>query len=399
MFSKNSITTIGSKSLILFSNFLIIILTSVIWGAEGRGEIALILADIAMIIIFNNITSGSSVSFFSSKTNRNNLFFISFLGSLIFSFLGAIFFSILQGFENFYFLFFISFFLSLSNSISLYFLGKNEIQKYNLLTLLSPVLVLFYFLILYYLFSKRDIQTAYYSYFLSYFSNLILGLVFLIRQEKITLPQLKKSEIKQIIKYGFQNELSFFFQFLNYRLSYFVIDEFLGLAFLGVFSVAVALAEAIWIISKSFSAIHFAKILNLKDKLIMLKETKQTSLLVLALTLLLMVIFLFVPEDLISYIFGKEFQNVKSTTILLFPGILAIAVSNIYGHYFSGIGKMKILRDKSILGFIVTISFLYFLMKNYQLDGICYTINISYIASSLFLLIKYLQEKKDITLE
>lgn len=60
----NIIETILSKSLILLLNFAVIVLTTQLWGADGRGAVALFVADLGLISIFANVFTGSSVSYF-----------------------------------------------------------------------------------------------------------------------------------------------------------------------------------------------------------------------------------------------------------------------------------------------------------------------------------------------
>jgi len=78
---------------------------------------------------------------------------------------------------------------------------------------------------------------------------------------------------------------------------------------------------------------------------------------------------------------------------------MAIAVSNLYGHYFAGIGKLTILRNKSLIGLAATIILLPLLINKYQLTGVCVTLNISYIASSVYLWYKFINEKEKIQKE
>lgn len=79
-------------------------------------------------------------------------------------------------------------------------------------------------------------------------------------------------------------------------------------------------------------------------------------------TLLFISIMLMIPAHWYAMIFGKDFGETKEIVLLLSPGILAIAVSNIIGYYFAGINKLRILNVKSLAGLIFTIvsSFLSF---------------------------------------
>ncbi len=238
----------------------------------------------------------------------------------------------------------------------------------------------------------------FYAYLFAYGTVSIIGFYILFRKTGFKL-NFNSKLTKKIISYGFKSEASFFIQFLNYRLSYFFISSWLGLAYLGLFSVAVAISEAIWIISKSISAIHYSNIINTESPLLRIKITEKAALNSLIFSLIAITVLYFIPNFFFTFLFGKDFAGVKELTIYLFPGIIAIAVSNIYGHYFSGIGKMRILIIKSSLGLITTIIFIFLLLEKFELAGACITLDIAYITSSVYLFIMFIREKKEILLQ
>ena len=200
--------------------------------------------------------------------------------------------------------------------------------------------------------------------------------------------------IKSIFHYGINNEFNYFIQFLNYRLSYYFIAKILGLAQLGVFSIAVSITEAVWIISRSMSTIHYSNVINSDDKIKSRLETRSYARQSLLISLLVIGVTVLVPDSVYQFVFGKEFVEVKRFIIYLSPGVMAIAVSNLYGHYFAGVGKLNILRNKSLIGLGATIVLLPLLINKYQLTGVCITLNVSYIASSVYLWYKFISEKE-----
>ena len=118
-----------------------------------------------------------------------------------------------------------------------------------------------------------------------------------------------------------------------------------------------------------------SKVLNQSDQNKNIILTKQNVILCLIATSLLMLFLVFLPASIYNYIFGKGFINVKHYTILLFPGILILSVSNLWGNYFSAIGNLKVLKRKSALGLVVTLIFAILLVPKYYLTGACITMN------------------------
>lgn len=392
MLNRNTTFTIGSKFIILITNFLLVIFSTHIWGSEGRGEIALLLANVSVIAIFSNIFCGSTVSFHAMRFQREFLLITAFTGALIVSAAGSALFSLFFGFRYFLPLFFISLLLSLTTAISAYWLGKNKIKNYNSTTILIPVAILGALIIIYFLLQKPDINTYFQAYYFGTGIAFLIGISGILAVEKIKVPQIKLGEIKSILKYGVSNEFNYLIQFLNYRLAYYFIAKTLGLSELGIFSIVISVSEAVWIISRSFSVIHYSNVIHSEDKLKNQSETNQYARQSLVISLLILLVSVFIPQSVYGYIFGEEFVDVGKYVIYLIPGVLAIAVSNLYGHYFAGIGKLNIVRNKSLIGLGMTIVLLPLLMYEYQLTGVCIALNASYISSGLYL---YLQFKKD----
>jgi len=79
---------------------------------------------------------------------------------------------------------------------------------------------------------------------------------------------------------------------------------------------------------------------------------------------------------------GEGFEEVKQVILLLSPGILAIAVSNVYGNYFSAIGKAGILILKSAIGVVFTVGLSIALIPTLHVSGACMVNVSSYIVSS-----------------
>ena len=392
MLSKNTIFTIGTKFIILLANFVLVVFSTRIWGSEGRGEIALVLANVSIITIFGNIFCGSTVAYHTPREQRDFLLTISLAGAVVVSLAGALIFSVLFGFDYFLTLFLISFLMSLTSAISAYWLGKNNIKNYNLITILSPGCILIALVVLYFLFDKKALDTYFLAYYAGTGAALCAGIAGLLISDHYSVPEIKADSIKSIFTYGVNNEFNYLIQFLNYRVSYYFIARLLGLAELGVFSIVISVSEAVWIISRSMSVIHFSNVINSDDQLKNRRETIAFARQSLWISLFALCLAALIPGSVYQFIFGNEFLEVKKFIILLFPGIVSIAVSNLYGHYFAGTGKLKILRNKSLIGLAATLILLPLLMNKYQLTGVCISLNISYLLSSFYLWFRFWKE-------
>jgi O-antigen/teichoic acid export membrane protein len=80
--------------------------------------------------------------------------------------------------------------------------------------------------------------------------------------------------------------------------------------------------------------------------------------------------------------------------LALAPGILFISFSTIISHYFSGLGKQRLIAIANLSGLFTTIVSSYFLINKYQILGACYATCLSYFVASFVLVIMFMKENK-----
>ena len=382
---RNSIIqTIAGKSAILLLNFAVVVFSTQLWGTEGRGVIALFMANLGLIASVTNIFTSSSVSYYLSKYGLSKLILQAYLWVFIVSAILGVIFHLYDHTTPSLFLFIVAVLLGFTAFHSSVFIGNQQIGHYNLITLIQPLFLLGVMLLFYYF-----IEKSYFAYFYGMIAS--YALVFVIcriltgkTQEKFVY-RLDKSVIKDIFLYGWQIELGNFLQFLNYRLSFYFLNFFLGTASVGIFSVGIALSEAIWIVSRSISLVLYSNVVKQGDTEDSRRETNITAKYSFFISLLCLVCIICLPGQVFTFVFGEGFEGVKQVILMLSPGILAIAVSNVYGHYFSALGKTKIWLLKSVFGVIVTIGLSFWLIPTLHIPGACIVNVSSYMVSSAVL--------------
>lgn len=381
---KNIIQTMAGKSAILLLNFAVVVLSTRLWGTEGRGAIALFIANLTLISSVTNIFTNSSVSYFLSKRGLSRLIVQGYLWVFAVAVISGIVFRIYDHATPSVLLFIVAVFVGFTTFHSSVFIGDQRVDYYNLITVIQPVVHIIALLFFYYW-----VEKSYFAYFYGMISSYAfvwaLCKLFTRKIHPSVSCRLDKSVVKETFWYGLQIELSGFLQFFNYRLSFYFLNYYLGTASLGVFSVGVTLSEAIWIVSRSISLVQYSNVVKQGDTEDSRNETKTTSKYSFLISLLCLVVVVCLPKQVFSYVFGKGFEGVKQVILLLSPGILAIAVSNVYGNYFSAIGKVKILILKSALGVVATVALSIGLIPSLQVTGACIVNASSYVVSSAIL--------------
>ncbi|MDR0832904.1 MAG: polysaccharide biosynthesis C-terminal domain-containing protein [Candidatus Symbiothrix sp.] len=391
---RNIFFTILGKCLILLLNFAVVVYTTRVWGAEGRGLIALFLANLNLISIVANVFTSSSVSYFLQKTGASKLhsqaalwiFLSSAVAAVVFHWMG-------DGLALFLFITSILFgFLSFYSSL---FVGSQKINYYNWVTVLQPLLLLLCIGIFHF-----TTGISYFNYFYAQIISLFIVVVIARLLSKKTVGTLAfildKKVVKKSFRFGFQTELSNLLQFFNYRLGFYFLGYFAGMAPVGVFSIGVTLSESIWIISRSISMVQYSKLLSDGNTVTARKETITCSKYSLYASLACIVVALLLPRQVYIFVFGPEFSEVKKTILLLSPGILAIACSNVYGHYFSAFGHLHILVIKSAIGVVATVLLSLLLIPNLQITGACIATGTAHVVTSFVLLYWFFKKNNDL---
>lgn len=362
--------TVIGKCTILLCNFLVVVLSARLWGAEGRGVVAMFVADIGLLAIVGSVFTGSSVSYFFKKKGGGRLFSMALCWLAITSAVGATVFYKMERQSALAVCFFvISFFLGLLSFFSSMFLGVNRIKQYNMLTVLQPLLLLLLLLFFY-----KFVDKSYVSYFYAWLMSVVsLTLVSLWFQRVELLQEFAEFDLRdalQVFKFGFQTQLSEFLQFLNTRLSYYFLAYYAGDASLGVFSIGVALSESVLVVARSISMVQYSRIVSAGcEKSVARSEINKGIVYCVFFTIVVLIVANVLPTELFVWVFGGDFADVKQILLGLSPGILAGSVANIIGHYFSAVGRLRILVVKSVVGVIVTIAFSVWLIPMWLLNG------------------------------
>lgn len=394
MISIRSFSTILYKYLVLLCNFILVLYSTRLWGSEGRGFIALIITNISLVNILTNITSGSTIAYYASKRRRSVLMFINIIGALLFSITGVVMICTFWGWEEFWNYLILSLLMALSSSIAFYYLGIGKVGYYNILTILNPLVTVGCISAGTWFYTNFPIRYYFYSMYIGLAVSLLAGSWFLIK-EKVVQYEHKlsfKSDLQEVVLYGFKNEVSYFFQFLCFRYSYFVVSEKIGIAALGIFSVAVAIVESIWVVSRSIATVHFSEILADNTSMEVNRQaTKAKAFQSLVVSAVLSLAIIVVPAEVYGWIFGRDFKEIKIIMIYLIPGCMAISFSDLYAYYFAAVGKQDVLIKKSVLGFILLSFILGIASSLFSLKmlTVCIVMNVTYCIQSIYLLYSF----------
>lgn len=392
--------TIVNKIAVQALSFALILLTTNLLGAEGKGIIALFLLNITLSVMGSNFIGGAAMVYLIPRYNFKQLATLSYSWAAT----SSLFISSVLHFTNLssgvpFFLLFLASFLQSFIAVTLMILwGANAIKQHNFLVFFQAAALLL--LVGAFLFWVDPNVTNYINALLiAYTGTAVYGL-YLIRlktvQNSVRLNATKlpiMQLVRIVLKYGFWVQTGNIAQLFNYRFSYYILERSpeLGLYYLGVFSTGIQLSEALWVFSRSAALVQYSEISNNKSKL----EAKQTTKKLLSFngvaTALGLGIALCIPKSWYTFIFGSEFESVKLVLIYMSIGIVINALSSAYSHYFSGIGLHKTNAISSSLGLLATLVLGLLLIPSYNFLGAAIATSAAFAISTAYQAIRFHQ--------
>ncbi len=386
------IGTFSSKIYNAVISFIVILLTARYMGPSGRGEISLFIANLTLVQLFNEIIIGPAMVYLVPRHKTFHLLFISIIWSFLLTSIVVSFMFItgLVGDESGYHLFYLSFIYAVFSASMMIIQGKQKITYYNLTSIIQPTIQIILLYLIFSIYKESTARDAIYIYALAlypaYLIPLLISIIYvLILCDDFRLEGLWNEFIK-ILKTGFNAQISNFLNFINTRISYYIIAMvYLDKPSLGIFALATSLIESVWLVSNSIATIQYP-LISAHDSS---KHAEEISLNFSKLTFcassILIVIMIILPESLYLLVFGEKFKGVKELIIILSPGIIILSVSKIYWNYFSGLGKFRVNNIAGLIGLCGTILYSYFLIDNYGTKGAAYSSVITYFLTSLYL--------------
>jgi len=392
---KKIIGTTGTRLLNAFINLIILLLMTNKIGSEGLGIIALIMVDITVIQMFIDLVAGSALIYFSSRANLGQLVLpaylwiaivviIFFCVSILAQSLFPVLFSIIipSGYEIHILT------LALLNALMVthynLLLGREEIKAYNIIFTFQILTLLGVFLYRIYITGDQTPTSYVFALYSAYGIGAIFALYTVFTKAEKLITKGWKDVLRRVIDYGFISFSANILNIGNKRLSFYILRYFTGLSALGVYNAGVQLTEGLRIIGQSISLVQFSTISNTKDFLYAKNLTIKLMKFTVVLTLVAVFILIAIPEQVYSWLFSKDFTDIKPVIIALSPGVIALAINNIFSHYFSGLGNPKINMWATLVGLVFTIILAFILIPLFGYLGAAITASVSYTSTVFY---------------
>jgi len=386
--------TFASKLMNALINLGLVVLTARMMGAEVRGEISLLIATLYLFVLGSGFVGGSTLIYLFPRFSAKKLLVLAYAWAVFIAIgiLPLVYLSIGLPEPQLGHWMFLALVFNLTSVNRYILLAEQKIKADNLLGIGINLTLLLLLAILLFGHAEKNLSTFINAFYFAWGAAFLLSF-WLIRKSWLQHQrQSWKTVWLAMWKYGSMAQGANFAQFLGYRLQFYLIGALLSKEDLGVFSVAVALSEALWMITQSISLVQLSKIANMEDGREAAGLTTTLMKLSVGLTALAMLGLLVLPESFFVFAFGPAFGPVKSLIFYMFPGILALAASNILIHYYAGIGRLWINFLISLLTLLLVTLLNYGLMPVWGLAGAAMASSLAYGGAALAIAIYFVRD-------
>ncbi|MEO8733359.1 MAG: polysaccharide biosynthesis C-terminal domain-containing protein [Flavobacteriales bacterium] len=360
-------------------------------GITGLGTIGLIVLGITLIRIGTDLIGGSALVYLVPRVRLRRLLVPGYMWAVVTASVGygiVSFFGLVpKGYAGHVAL------LALMQGIYGIHLnvliGQQRIRVYNQIGVVQSILLIAVFGFL--CRSEQATPMAYVtaSYF-AFGSVVILSTLALRRQQPVN-DDGRTDVLRLLLRQGAYVQGANATQLLNYRLAYWLIEKFKGTAALGIYTVANQLAEGAWLVPKSLAVVLYSKVSNTEgaegQRLLTLTFLKMSMACATAVVLVLLLL----PSVVFQWAFGPEVVGITLLITLLVPGILSMAASQAFSHYFSGTAQNKHNVIGSGLGLVATVVAGVLLIPAYGLPGAAFSASLAYGINAVYQAITFMR--------
>ena len=388
--------TFAARLGVALLNFGVVWLTARYLGSAGRGQVSLFVTDIALSLLFIGLLGGSSLIYLAPRRSVWHLLLPALAWATLVSAAGTLGIWLWRdtGWVYAAHLFAVSWLQAAFSITTLLLLARRRETTYNYLNLAQAGLLALVLAAAFWGLHLRQVPVYWWSCYPAYGLPLLASLLLLSRLPDTwrRAPGELRAVTRELAQHSRGAHFSNILSFLNYRLSYYFLAGLTGAAgtrAVGVLSVGVALAEAIWLIPRSAAQVQYVDLVHAPDKAAQAAAVARTARLTLLATAAALVVLLLLPAPLLTAIFGREFSAVRPLIMLLAPGVLAISLNMQLSSYFGGMATYRVSNMAAAAGLVTTLLACSQLIPRFGAAGAALSSTMSYLTSTVWLLVAF----------
>ncbi len=396
-FWRDIVGVFNSNVFSIISALLISVLLTRILGPEGYGIYTTLLIVPVIVVSLTHLgIRGSAVYHVGHKTYDESELVSSILNLLILSSIAGIILSIVGYFfvDTSHFTIGMIALVLLTIPVRLaiiyiggIFLGKDEIQKANMMNWTANFLNLV-FVAIFVWWIKGEVIGAVVAILISNYAISFYG-IYLLRKEYHINLKFHPKILKSLLKLGIVFSVSFFIIQLNFRLDILLLQRLSTIAEVGIYSLGVSIAEQLWQLPLAMGIVVFSRTATTGNSMEMTLMTTKLLRISLLATAFVAIGIYFLSPFLVPLIFGDKFIPSIQIIQVILPGILLIVLFRILSGQIAGMGKPQLTIYIFVPALVVNVLLNLLWIPIYGGVGAAYATNVSYAIGALAYTIAY----------
>ncbi len=363
-------------------------------GAQGLGEIGLIVLALSLIMLLASVACGGPMVYLAPRYPRAALLRQAYLWSLGTAVL-AVPVMWYGGLVPREYALHVVGLAVLQSAFTAHFgllLGQQRIKAMNAIAAVQSLAQVAVFAAMVLLFGETTAMAYVIASYGSFGLSVVLSSLVVYRAKART-PVLSPEGplLKATLHYGGFGQTANLLQLLTYRLSYLFVERFQGTAALGVYSVGVQLSESAWLAPRSLAMVLYSKITNTADPTVRKDLTLAIMKAAVFSAFGVVGVLLLLPEAFLQRLFGDEVVGLWPVFACMAPGILFASSSQAFAHYFSGIGIAHNNTIGSMLSLVVTAVLGWMTIPTFGALGAACTATAAYLVGWVYQVVRFMQ--------
>lgn len=277
------------------------------------------------------------------------------------------------------------------------FFGRQQIMRANIINAGPTILNLFFIIVFVWVF-RFSIRGAFFALFLGNLAMALYVVFTILKEYKITWKY-HEAIMKGMVRVGIVFALSIFVMQLNYRFDIVLLKKLSTLEQIGLYTLAVQIAEQLWHIPGAIETIVLTRSAASEDA----QASNRTVASIMRVSFLISIVFALMIYLLVPYVippvFGTEFSKSVPMMQAILPGILMLVVFRILNSRLAGMGMPQIAIYSFIPALIINLVLNLVWVPQYGGMGSVWATNISYVAGCIIFLFLYAWKVKMTVIE
>lgn len=256
-------------------------------------------------------------------------------------------------------------------------LGLQKIREYNYASIAQSVMFLAFLTVALLVF-RAGVAGALVAIILAWAINTLL----VFRRAYISTGgmqlSLDREHIKQLVSFGLKAHLANILGFLNYRVDMFLVNFYLGPAWVGQYSIGVALAEKLWLVAGSASTVLYPRVAATANEEERARFTSLVARVVLLVTTVGALALVLVARPAILLLYSSRYLPSVDAFRALLVGIIALSGGKILSNDIAGRGYPQYNVIIGTAAIICNLVLNIFWIPRYGIAGAAWASTVSY---------------------